>query len=330
MPEAFTRESIAQYEQQAAAPVAAAEPVVEAEVPTPEAEIEQTPESSTEVAAVVPTEEEGDGLSGETVEASPTPGAADDGKPRSRAQERIEDLITERNAYRKWAELQEAKAKELEAAVAAKPAPPAVAQTVSSDKPPKLEDFNYDMDAFNAAHEKWIDERVAKTVQAELTKTQAATEQAKITAAFVEREAASRAAHPDYDAVTMKNPLFPKFQPGATKVLVRSELGTEVAYELGKNPALAAKFEKLDEAGQIATIGRIEGTIEARKASPAAAKTPPKKTVTKAPPPPTPLSGSKGAQKGPESMSMQEFVEHERQQKAAARTAIKNAKRALR
>lgn len=348
---AFTRESLTAYEAQPA-PVAAAlespKPAAQVQTPvadTPVVESDASDTSSVEDVSADSAEPSDDGTSGAT-EDSPTPPAESDsetptseqgdGKPRARgtAQERIEELVTERNAYRKYGEHLLATIEELKGAKpAATTAAPAAATTAdSNDEPPTLEQHKFDPVEFSKAQSKWLKDQVAKTVAATLAAERGQQDSTAAHAKFIEREAVSRKAHSDFDIMTSKNPNFPKFATKASNLIVRSEFGPEIAYEIGKNPGLGARIEKMDADSQIAAIGRIEGTIAARVAAPSApAKpVPAKKTVTKAPPPPTPVRGSSNPQKQINEMSMDEFVAHERSQKLAKREQNLKIRRAMR
>jgi hypothetical protein len=189
--------------------------------------------------------------------------------------------------------------------------------------------------AFSKAQTKWLSDQVAKGVAtalaAERNKQSATDNHAK----FIEREAAARKEFADFDVVTSKNPNFPKLSDRAAAIIVASELGPKIAYELGKNSALSARIERMDPDAQIAAIGRIAGTLEARAPVPVATptvKTPvhQKKTVTNATPPPQPVRGSSNPQKQISEMSMQEFVAHERAQKLAERENRQKVRAALR
>jgi hypothetical protein len=359
---AFTRDSLATYEKQPQTPVELPKTVLVGDSPPAASTQAATDSAATESTASDTSSVEGvsadsaapsddgtsdatDNSSNPTADSDSDTSASDtgDGKPRARgtAQERIEELVTERNAYRKYGEHLLAQIQELKGG--AKPAittpvseAPAAATTADSgDEPPTLEQYKFDPVAFSKAQTKWLKDQVAKGVQTALANERGQQDMATAQAKFREREAASRQLHPDFDIVTIKNPNYPKLDPKAANLVIRSEFGTEIAYELGKNAGLSARIEKMDADSQIAAIGRLEGTIAARPAAttPTAAVSKPnlaQKTVTKAPPPPTPVRGSSNPQKAISEMSMDEFVAHERAQKLAKREQNLKIRRAMR
>lgn len=356
-PVPFTRDSLTAYEKQPAAaapaPVAAEsqKPAAQVQAPvadTPVVESDALDTSSVDDVPADPAVPGEDGTSVETGD-STTPTAdldsetpideTGDGKPRSRgtAQERIEELVTERNAYRKYGEhllatinelkgMKNAPATSIEA-----PAPAPIAD--SSDDPPTLEQHQFDPVAFSKAQSKWLKDQVAKGVRTAIETERGQQASADAHAKFIEREAVTRKEFADFDVVTSKNPNFPKLATKAATLIVRSEYGPRIAYELGRNPGLGARIEKMDADSQIAAIGRIEGGIIALKVAPPSTvkkPAPAQKTVTKAPPPPTPVRGSSNPQKQISEMSMDEFVAHERAQKLAKREQNLKIRRAMR
>ncbi len=350
---AFTRESLAAYEAQttAAAPAAAqtppAEPAPVADAPVAAPDASDT--SSVEDVSADPAVPGEDGTSDATDDSSSPPADSDsdtptseqgDGKPRKgSAQERIEELVFERNAARKFNDHLLDTIKELKAKVDGLAAPaPATASTpatatapaASDDDPPTLEQYKFDPVEYAKAQSKWLKDQVDKKVATALAEAKGQQDIATAQQKFVEREAEAKKAYPDFEVVTSKNPNFPKLHAETANAIVRSDLGPIVAYEIGKDAVLSARIEKMNQRDQLAAIARVEGMIIGRQA--AATKSTPKpaqKTVTKAPPPPTPVRGSSNPQKNVSEMSMEEFVAHDRQQKLAQQAELKQ-RRAMR
>jgi hypothetical protein len=350
-PVPFTRDAITAYEKQPQAAAVAESPTPAAVerapvADTPVVESDASDTSSVEDVSADPAALGDDGTSDATEDSSTSTADSDsetpaseqgDGKPKPRgsAQERIEELVTERNAYRKYGEHLLATIEELKtakpAAVTPKiDAPAAATSADSGDEPPTLEQHQFDPVAFSKAQSKWLKDQVTKGVSAALANERGQQEATSSHAKFIEREAAARKEFKDFDIMTSKNPNFPKFSREATGLIVGSDLGPQIAYEIGKDPALSARIEKMTPIQQIAAIGRVEGTIMARTTTAPTKGTPPKKTVTKAPPPPTPIKGGSNPQKNIAEMGMEEWVAHERAQKIAKREQTKTLRRALR
>ncbi len=94
----------------------------------------------------------------------------------------------------------------------------------------------------------------------------------------------------------------------AFNAMLESDLGAEVLYYLGKNPARAHQLVALSPIGQVREIGRIEAALQSGK------------IVSSAPPPPDTVGSSRGgANRDPAKMSYDEFVAFRRKQIAQRR-----------
>jgi len=100
----------------------------------------------------------------------------------------------------------------------------------------------------------------------------------------------------DFDIVT-QNPNLPISQEMA-KVIQDSEAGAEVFYHLGKNPAEAARINRLPAHMQAAELGKLEARVTA-----------PKNLPRQPPAPVQPVNAiAAGGTKAPEEMTMAEYV----------------------
>jgi hypothetical protein len=257
---------------------------------------------------------------------------------RGRARERIEDLLAqvksmrEYNSYRDGA--LETALGELKALKAASPNSDSTARKdvpLDKDDPiPKLEDFDFDPVKTDEARAQWLQREAKRLAKAELNNLTAQQEEQKVIQKFSSRAEELKKVHADFDTV-LNNPAVPKLHGRAARELVKSDIGPDIAYYLAKNVDRAAKISRMDPDQQIKAIGKIESQLEseqersktqntAAKASDGktgTGKVPAKKTVTKAPPPPshTPAGGTSGIQKDPMKMSMDEWVASERNRK---------------
>jgi hypothetical protein len=255
------------------------------------------------------------------------------GKPQhSRARDRIEDLIAERNALKAYGRHLEARLAE----VGTKPekkTDDATADNTSSipaldkdDPAPTLAKFNYDPDKYSEANAAWLNRQVAKQVTAAINQKEAIATAQKVEAKFKEQETELRKVAKDYDTV-ISNPNLPKLSPEAAREIVFSEAGPKLTYHLAKNPDLATRISRMAPAQQLVAIGRLEAQLlaattaatPADKKNVSVNKNPQKKTVSKAPPPPTPASTGGQSQKNQADMSMEEWVAVERAKKSAKR-----------
>jgi hypothetical protein len=253
---------------------------------------------------------------------APTPTSTAEEEPTSEpepkgsgARERIEDLVAERNALKKYAEY-------LQQQMAAKPAepPPAPAAeqppVVTTEGAPTLESVGFDTDKWTQAMQAWTAKQIEKGVKAAITNVQAEQQEVAARQAFESRLEAFKAKTPDL-AVVLGNPDLPRLDTEAAKLVVASDIGPQILYHLGKNPEKAVRIARRSPAQQAAAIGRLEAELSATAASP----TQKKPNITKAPAPPTPTPAGGAARIDPMAMSMADFVKHEREQALQKRLA---------
>jgi len=155
---------------------------------------------------------------------------------------------------------------------------------------PKLEDFDFDQDAYNTA---LIDHKVEQRVS-EAVKAVASTQSDSVIAAeakeaqkgFNDRIVAM--AKTDFDVVANNVPLLPE---GVADALVRSENGAELIYHLGNHLDLADKIANMSPQAAMMELGRISVTMSAQ----------PDVKLSAAPDPIEPLNsgGSVSQQRGP-------------------------------
>jgi plasmid stabilization system protein ParE len=351
-PVPFTRDDIAAYEKSTPAPApstqeANATPADETPAPTAES---STAESSSDPA--VP---ETDETSADTADSATAP-AASDGEaqtgdegdeggeqpapaPKGSARSRIEELVDERNALRKYGEylLEQNKALLAQSSPAAATATTAAAPAApvsADDEPPTLEAYDFDPVKHAKAQNDWLKKQVQRQVKATLETVTTQQTAAQAIAKFEERAAEFAKANPDFQTV-VSNPALPQFRPEIAQLIVKSEHGPAVNYYLARNPDVATRISRLSITEQAAQIGRIESQVSAtgktapstKQATPAAPK---QKSGTKAPPPPTPTPSGSAASKSPGEMSMDEWVANERAKKIAQREQRQKLRSAMR
>lgn len=127
-----------------------------------------------------------------------------------------------------------------------------------------------------------------------------ATQQAEMAKSFQSVLTSGRSAHDDFDAV-VNNPSLPplhKFAPAAFEELVRSEHGSEIAYQLAKNPDKLWALSGADPRTQMRLIWQMNNEI---------ASVPARQSPTNVPP--TQVRGHDGlVVKDPDKMSMKEYI----------------------
>lgn len=349
---AFSREDLTVYE---------AKPQIEVDSKTfdpfnptePQVKVEVAPESSSEVITEPPvegidgstTEPEAEPVAAELdnpeVDKDPNPEVPEDGRPRSRAQERITELVDERNAVKEYNKYLQSKLDELLRNVQAtksvpESSPVKAPQANPEDVAPTLESVGFDPVELNKKQNEWIQKQVDRRVESAVKQIEIRQSEVAIRQAFETRAVEFSKTTPDFNLV-LSNPALPKLAPDAAVVVIKSENGPAIAYHLGKNPDVATRIAKMDPPSQAAAIGRLEEQI-IRATADAKNTQEPSKTVikapakvTKAPPPPKPVSGGTApVTKDMAQMTMEEWVAAERGRKIADRVAKQKMRQSLR
>lgn len=181
---------------------------------------------------------------------------------------------------------------------------PAKQEPAVAEKPkalPKLEDFNYDEAAYQAALFEHASAEAARKVREDLRREQEQKQKQERVKSWKTREAEFKAKNPDYEQVAYYAPIT----EAMAEVIQESELGPQIAYYLGKNTTEAEQIAQLDPVRAARALGRIEAKLE----KPAAPPPPPKPAVSQAPPPPPRLEASEPAiEKSPDQLSTKEWL----------------------
>lgn len=361
----FTRDDLTSYESQPAAKVdnfdpwtkPTAPPEVKNSAAAPEAKNEEAEVDAAIAASVTQPDESGtnDGSTTETkaetvaAESATPEGEKDpemeevtDGdRPRSRAQERIEELVAERNALRKYGEYllsQVEGSRKASASTATAPqqdSAPAATKD-EEDIAPTLESADYDPIKLNKLQNEWINRQVKRQVESAVKTIESRQSEQAVRQAFEQRTAEFRKSFPDFDMI-IANPALPSLAPEAARAVVRSEQGPAIAYHLAKNPDLAARISRLDPVSQAVAVGRLEEQLTRTKTETKDTTKEPSKQVTKAPvkvtqapPPPKPVTASSSPSRDEGIMSMEEWVANDRAKKLkqkSDRLALRKAMR---
>ena len=237
----------------------------------------ETPEATTEEPVEV------------TEEPAPSPDedSIEEPKEVNKVQERINKITAD-----KWAEKR--RADELERKLAEM-------QTSTQDdrllKELKLEDFDFDDAAYQAALIKQEIAKGLKEVTEQQKQAQAAQQQEAVQVSFNEKVAALVVEKPDYADVVGNLPEFPSDTLAA---LMESENGPELAYYLGQHA---------DIADSIATASPIQAAMKLGQISAQLSAQPVKEVKTSAAPEPIePVSASGSLNKSIDDMSMEEIM----------------------
>lgn len=287
--------------QEAAAP---ATPKPATPVQSPQAKPE--PKSTTDAAAEA--EEETQNASGE----SATPDDDEHAKPKSKGVgKRIDELTKarydaerERDYWREQAMRQQGNDPDKASEQAREQTP---RSTSDDDEEPTLESCDFDQAELMRKWYAWR-RRQDDKVAAQQSRHRE----------FQEKEAAFRAAHPDYDELT-RDPTLP-ITKAVAELIIETDNPPAVAYYLAQHRDEVEALAQMTPA----QAGRAIGRIEAKLSEPApvadvveTTRQPEPRTVTKAPPPVTTLSGAPAVKKAVDDMSMTEYEAHRRAERKA-------------
>ncbi len=203
---------------------------------------------------------------------------------RKPADQRIKELIAERNALR--ALVAQAPPAKPAAAEAPKPAEP--------EKPPAIEDFD-DVNQWSRAFEQYTLKRAESLIETGVSKALGKVEsqraQATTQQAFAEREAAYLKDNPDYAEAVGDSDLTQYVTQTISQVIVESDVGPALGHYLANHREELQRIARLQPHQQAKELGKLEVKIASLPKRQAA---PPAKVVqqTKAPAPPSPVGGT--------------------------------------
>lgn len=184
-------------------------------------------------------------------------------------------------------------------------------QDEASDEP-TMEQHGWDVAAYTKALYDWHKQRDTKAAQ----KAKEAESQQERAKRYQDSVQAFAETHPDFYDVFHGG--LPVSEPMA-EAITETDNPAAIAYYLGQNPEEAARIAAMSPTGASRAIGRIEAKLESQ-AAPAAveqARQPETKTVTKAPPPVTTLSGAPAVVKDLGEMSMADYDAQRRKERKA-------------
>lgn len=238
--------------------------------------------------------------------------------PRSRAKERIEDLVAERNAAKEYAEFWRTKSLEL---MNVKNPPVNEAPSFTEDTPmPDIKQFNGDTDKWSRAVSEWTRNQIALQTQKTIEQVNIANENKTVLQQFEAKIDKFRSSHADFDTV-MANPKLPVLDKTASAMVVASDFAAELTYALGRDPSMAVRISRMKPAQQALAIGRLEAQLATQiqpqinpskslNTSPPAKQ--PVKVTTQAPPPPEPIPSGGTPNSSPEDMDISEWMRSRR------------------
>jgi hypothetical protein len=215
-----------------------------------------------------------------------------DDKGRFVPQERVNEITRARREAERRAEALERELASL------RQNQPAQHQPRSTDKAPKLEDFDFDQAAWAQAVTEYAATQAESRVEQKLSARSQQERQQTVQRSFEERAAKYAAEHPDFDQAMDNLGQTVRFSPELIEAIGVSDHGPAVVHYLAQHLDEADRIARLPAHLAAVQLGRIEAKVSAPKPKP----------VTKAPDPAPSLGGgSSNASKDPQKMSYAEY-----------------------
>lgn len=245
-----------------------------------------------------PADPPADPPAGDDPPADPPSGNEPSEPKKKTAEDRIRELVAERNLEREKS-IASADFAEFwrEKALSGKKVEP------EADKPaPKLSDFKGDTEKWSAAYHEYmegaIEKRVAKGVETHLSKSAEIKQKNEAQSAWHTR-LAEFAEKNEGALEAIQDRTFTQ-TPVMSEVIMASEKGPEIAFYLSENRTENERIKQLPPAMQAAEIARLESKV-------AAAAKPPPKTPSNAPEPVKPIKAGGSASVNLETCSMDDY-----------------------
>lgn len=177
---------------------------------------------------------------------------------------------------------------------------------------PKLEDYDYDVTAFQREHAKWAVSQALKDREESTQQAESARQQQEIVVAYNQKVADFADAHPDFPEV-VGSIAFPLSQELQAAIMAH-ENGPAIAYHLGNNDDDAFALASIQPQLAAAAVDRLAMRLAAPKAPqpPAPPATPDPKPVSQAPAPVPTVSGRSPTETPPEKLTDDQWYERER------------------
>ena len=249
-----------------------------------ETELAEVPEGNALPETEAPVEEPQDELTHDVAGESDDDDSEARPKPKNGIQQRISQVVAERNEARERAKVErernavlERRVDEMMEMVMSRQAAEAPQPVATPQQPPMREQFEDDAAYWQAAN-KYVAAIASAEARAESARMSEAQQAAVREQSFREREAEFAAQQADYYEVAHR-PNVP-FTGQIAELIKTSDVGPELAYHLAKNRDAVTKLASLPPVTMARELGRIEARILAAKEAP--------KSPAKAPPPAPP------------------------------------------
>lgn len=130
---------------------------------------------------------------------------------------------------------------------------------------PTLEDYEKAQDKYDEDRDKYEDAKAEYRERQSDARRQQQSKTQEVADSWATQVAEAETRYPDFKEVAFNKDI--PFSNVMLEAVVTSDVGTDIAYELGKNPDLAEKIFKMNPVAATREIGKIEARIEARNAA---------------------------------------------------------------
>lgn len=183
-------------------------------------------------------------------------------------------------------------------------------KTEGGEKEPTLEDFDYDIAAFNKAHAKWAVQNELRAQQESTKQAEDTRKQQELLTAYNERAATFADEHPDFSETVGSIPY--QLSNEVQAAIMAHPRGPEIAYYLGNNDDDAFNLSNVLPHVAAAAVDRLAKRITAAPQTPEQPQggnqlAQPPKPVTRAPQPPATVGGRSPTETPPEKLTDDEW-----------------------
>lgn len=226
-------------------------------------------------------------------------------KQRNRTKAYIDRLNRENAELRAWKAQQENRQQQ----------PPSNAPAQRQGAP-RLEDFDFDHNAYQQARDQWVIDQAKTSLTEETRKAEEARKQQDTMVAYYQRANEFAADHPDFEEVvgSIAYPLHDALQAA----IAAHPNGPQIAYHLGNNDDEAFALASIQPHLAAAAVQRLAARLSAAPAAPAvpALNT---KPITQAPAPPPTVGGRAVADVPDDKLTDEEWFRRERERERSGR-----------
>lgn len=171
---------------------------------------------------------------------------------------------------------------------------------------PRLDQYNYDVEAYTKAHHQWSIDRSRKESETAAKQAEEARRNAEVSISYKQRVDDFVQEHPDFEEVVNTIPYA--LPSDVIAAIMAHENGPQIAYHLGSNDDDASKMAMVRPDMAAAAVQRIASRLTATQKAPET----PSKPLSKAPPPTPMVSGRSPTETPPEKMTDDQWFQARR------------------